>query len=57
MESKIRSEIIDSLNQTLENDLPKLYELIRTEAAEREDCDNLTLKKTAEEIKKLNDTI
>jgi hypothetical protein len=31
--------------------------LIRTESAEREECDNLTLKKTAEEIKKLNEKI
>jgi len=29
MEGKIRGEIIESLNQTLEADLPKLYDMIK----------------------------
>lgn len=57
METKIRSEIIESLNLTLENDLPKLFDLVKQEANEREECDNLTLRKTADEIKKLNEAV
>lgn len=38
-ESKIRSEIIESLNQTLDSDIPKLYDLIKQESQVREDCD------------------
>ncbi|EGR27632.1 hypothetical protein IMG5_192870 [Ichthyophthirius multifiliis] len=56
-ETRIRTELLNQLNSTLESDLPKLYEIVKSEGAEREECDNLTLKKTAEEIKKLNDII
>lgn len=56
-ETKTRTEIVDSLNQTLESDLPKLYDLIKSEASEREECDNLTFKKSAEEIRKLSEQI
>ena len=47
--------MLNSLNATLESDLPKLYEIVKSEGLEREECDTLTLKKTADEIKKLND--
>jgi len=54
-ESRIRTEILESLNQTLESDLPKLFDLIKSEAEEREECDNITLKKSSEEIKRMDD--
>jgi len=54
-ETKIRTEILDSLNQTLESDLPKLFDLIKSEAEEREECDNLTLKKSSDEIRRMQD--
>ncbi len=56
-ETRIRTELLNSLNATLESDLPKLYEIVKSEGTEREECDSLTLKKTAEEIKKLHDII
>ncbi|KAL4435787.1 hypothetical protein ABPG74_015755 [Tetrahymena malaccensis] len=54
-ETKIRSEILSSLNATLEADLPKLYEIVKSEGVERESCDSITLKKAADEIKKIHD--
>jgi len=54
-ETKIRSEILNSLNATLESDLPKLYEIVKAEGVERESCDSIALKKAADEIKKIQD--
>ena len=56
-ETRIRTDLLSSLNATLESDLPKLYEIVKSEGTEREECDTLTLKKTADEIKKLNDIL
>lgn len=33
---KIRTEQIDNVTSSLENDLPKLYEMVRVEGGERE---------------------
>eukprot|EP00339_Tiarina_fusa_P020905 CAMPEP_0117058990 /NCGR_PEP_ID=MMETSP0472-20121206/40976_1 /TAXON_ID=693140 ORGANISM="Tiarina fusus, Strain LIS" /NCGR_SAMPLE_ID=MMETSP0472 /ASSEMBLY_ACC=CAM_ASM_000603 /LENGTH=38 /DNA_ID= /DNA_START= /DNA_END= /DNA_ORIENTATION= len=38
------------MNMTLENDLPRLYELIKSETEEREESDNQMLRKTGDEI-------
>lgn len=57
VEGKVRGELMDNINLSLENDLPKLYELIKTESSERQECDAITLKKTIEEVKKLNEGI
>lgn len=54
-ESKIRTEILESLNQTLESDLPKLFDLIKLEAEEMQECDNITLKKSSDEVKRMDD--
>ncbi|KRX04033.1 hypothetical protein PPERSA_12480 [Pseudocohnilembus persalinus] len=57
IQTKLRSEIIDGINSTLENDIPKLYDLVKTETQEREECDTITVKKTSEELRKLNDAV
>lgn len=56
-ETKIRSEILNSLNSTLEQDLPRLYDIVKSEGSEREACDSIALKKAADEIKKIHESL
>ncbi|CAD8170227.1 unnamed protein product [Paramecium pentaurelia] len=54
-ESKIRQEQIENITTSLENDLPKLYDMVKTEGQDREDSDNGTLRRSGDEIRRLNE--
>ncbi|CAD8118828.1 unnamed protein product [Paramecium sonneborni] len=54
-ESKIRQEQIENITTSLENDLPKLYEMVKSEGQDREDNDNGTLRRAGDEIRRLNE--
>lgn len=54
-DSKIRSEIIEGLTQTLENDIPKLYDSIKSAATDRGEADAEVLKKFGEDYAKVNE--
>ncbi|CAD8092175.1 unnamed protein product [Paramecium primaurelia] len=54
-EGKIRQEQIENITTSLENDLPKLYEMVKTEGQDREDNDNGTLRRAGDEIRRLNE--
>jgi hypothetical protein len=69
-DSKIRAEQIDTITTSLENDLPKLYEMIKGESGDREvhhiiyliyffrqESDNALLKRAGDEIRRLNEAI
>jgi len=49
-ESRIRLDTINSLNLTLESDLPKLYENILAEEQQKHEGDQLILQKARDEI-------
>jgi len=56
-ESKVRYESIEHLESCLENDFPKLQEEIRTESNDREETDNVILRKVNEETQQIVDLI
>ena len=56
-ESKTRFDSIEHLKACLENDFPWLQDSIKTEAAEREEADNLILKRVEEEGSKFTDLL
>jgi len=56
-ESKQRYESIELLKSSLENDLPKLQDLIQTETDQREVKDNALFQKIDQEVRGCIDTI
>jgi hypothetical protein len=53
-ESRNRYESIENLKSYLENDVPKLNEMIKAEQDRREEGDDMILKKVNEEVLKYN---
>ena len=51
-ESRNRYESIENLKSYLENDVPKLNEIIKSEQERREEGDELLVKKTVNEVQK-----
>ena len=51
-ESRNRYESIENLKSYLENDVPKLNEIIKSEQERREEGDELLAKKTSDEVQK-----
>jgi hypothetical protein len=49
-EARRREEAVEELSSTLEKDLPRLQEAIRSEDAERQDVDSAIYKKAVEEV-------
>lgn len=53
-ESRNRYESIENLKSYLENDVPKLNEMIKAEQERREEGDEVILKKSGDEVQKYN---
>lgn len=51
-ESRNRYESIENLKSYLENDVPKLNELVKSEQERREEGDEIILKRTNEEVQR-----
>ena len=52
-----RYECIENLKSYLENDVPKLNEMVTTEQEKREEGDEIIAKRTNEEIQKIQEVI
>jgi predicted transglutaminase-like cysteine proteinase len=57
IEVKNRIESLENLNQIAESDLPSLEDQLRKEENQRNENDQILIKKSSEEMKKVNELI